>query len=282
MYGSRAHRGVAAVAAAALILSAAPAVAQEGGTGDLYADLVIALRDVDGVPLLADFEVEGESGTETQYCVQPISYAEIPGLASEENPTDGRMVWRIPLMGEIGLPVVDEEEVEVCDPQPDYAMYVSEVELERLNLVRAPDRVIDKKLEDLRARLEAADTITLDAAGRITTDITGDVDDAGDPIPPATVDASPDQAAIFYSIMTTGEIPGLGSSPAEVGGFDAWELAAAGVGAAASKPAEINIDTIEYYGRISSVIDDYAPVAPWSVNFLETDPETDRAIHRLR
>ena len=278
MFGTRPHRVAAVVAAAALGLAATPAVAQEGGTGDLYSDLVIALRDDDGVPELVGFPVEEP----TEYCVQPISYTEIPGVASTTNLADGRTVWPVPLVGELGALAAptapgddDDDELEVCDPQAEYAIYVSEVELERLNLVRAPDSVIAKKLEDLQARLEAADTVALDAAGRITTDITDDVDDAGDPIPPATVDASPDQAAIFYSIMTTGQIPGLGSSPAALGGFDAWDLAAVGVGAAASKPAPINIDTIEYYGRISSVIEDYDPIAPWEVNFLDSDPPGD-------
>ncbi len=187
MSGIRTHGVVAALSAALLLASTGAAVAAPpgGDPGDVYADLVISLRDVNGVPVLADFEVDGETGPETQYCVQPISYTAIDGVTSVVNDADGREVWPVPLMGDDGAPPPAEgEEVEVCDPQPAYAAFVSEVDLERLNLVRAPDNVLDKKIEELQARFEAADTISLDFAGRITTDIDGDVDDAGDPIPP--------------------------------------------------------------------------------------------------
>ena len=140
----------------------------------------------------------------------------------------------------------DLAEYSVCDPQPAYAMYVSEAELERLNLTRQPDAVKDRKLADVETRLLTADTITLDGAGRITTD--------GVPI-----DASPDQAAIYQSLMDTGAIPGL-ASPPQVGGFDRWMLAAAAIGTAASKGVPITVDTVEYYNRIVGAPD---PAATW-------------------
>ncbi len=80
-----------------------------------------------------------------------------------------------------GLPVAADT---ACDPQAAFLPYVSEVELERLNLVRTSDKVLWKKLVDVGARLDGADEITLDGAGRITT-WTGGVATA--------IDASPDQ-----------------------------------------------------------------------------------------
>ena len=123
-------------------------------------------------------------------CVQPISYAVVPGSASVVNPVDGRDVYLIPLVGEgstADAPVVADT---ACDPQPAYLAFVSEAELERLNLVRTSDAVLWRKLVEVRNRLAGASAITLDGAGRITTWL-GDV--------ATPIDASPDQAAIYAS-----------------------------------------------------------------------------------
>ena len=44
-------------------------------------------------------------------------------------------------------------EIEACDPWPQYAMFVSEVEMERLNLARTADEVIARKLADVALKL---------------------------------------------------------------------------------------------------------------------------------
>jgi hypothetical protein len=256
--------------AATTVLAASPALGQSGGggggggggTGDVYADLVIEWRDVDGVPLLAEFTVEGETGPTTEYCVQPVSYVPLPGLGDEHlviNGADGREAYRIPLIGERAVPPSAEDEVEVCDPEPAYAMYVEEAELERLNMARQPDEVRDRKLHEVYLRLLAADEVTLDAAGRITTD--------GTPI-----DAAPDHAAIYDSIMRTGAVPGIDAVPAALGGFDAWMLAAAAVGTATGKSVPLTVDAIEYYNRILAIADDHQPAPAWTLDFLETTP----------
>ncbi len=228
-------------------------------TGSIYADLVIALRAANGTPELLKYVVPPtvEVPEETEYyCVQPVSYAPVPGLTSEVNPVDGRDVWVLPLQGEwIANPpdVLPVEEIEPCDPWPQYAMFVSEVELERLNLVRTSDQVIEDKLADVERKLMFAEDIALQSTGRITFDGT-------------TIDASPENAAIYKSLMTTGTIPGLPAGmagpPAWIGPegdaesnsrFHAWELAAVAIGAAASKGTLLNVDTVEYYNRISGL-----------------------------
>ena len=83
-----------------------------------------------------------------------------------------------------------------CDPQPQYAMFVNEVELERLNLARTSDAVIAGSSPTSRLKLRFADDIALESTGRITYD--------GMPI-----DASPENAAMYQSLMKTGTIPGL-------------------------------------------------------------------------
>ena len=80
-------------------------------------------------------------------------------------------------------------------------MFVSEVELERLNLARTSDEVIATKLADVTTKFQLATNITLESTGRISND--------GTPI-----DASPENAAIYQSLMTTGTIPGLPATTA--------------------------------------------------------------------
>ena len=212
---------------------------------------MIALRAANGTPILKKYVVpETELTTaSTEYCVQPVSYESFPGVTSRENPVDGRQVWVVPLQGEwIENETVPAEFTGACDPQPQYAMFVSEVELERLNLARTADEVIARKLADVALKLGFAEAIALEATGRISYD-------------GSTIDASPENAAIYQSLMKSGTIPGLpedmAGPPAAIGPdgasnsqFDAWELAAMTIGAAASKSTPFTIDTVQYYNRI--------------------------------
>jgi hypothetical protein len=291
--------GLAAALASMVLVLPPPAVVSAqtgGGSGDDYADLFVALRDVDGVPILSPTFWEVGPPSVPVTCIQPISSAAVPGILPTNNPADGRDVYLIPLVGEGSTADLPVEADTACDPQAEFLPYVSEVELERLNLVRTSDEVLWKKLVDVGARLDGADDITLDGAGRITT-WTGGVATA--------IDASPDQAAIYAAnqgtapappppadgkpgagqpggLMDTGTIPywlPVGSDPPNplypVGnpalivqpegaltGFDNWELAAAAIGTATSKSVPVTIDTIQYYNRIASRgVDnwDYAP-----------------------
>lgn len=234
---------------------------EDGSPGSIYSDLVIALRDAKGVPVLKRYDVpatEEEEAT-TEYCVQPVSYEPVPGLTAEKNPVDQRDVFVIPLQGEWwtappagGLPV---EEIETCDPQPQYAMFVHEVELERLNMARTAEDVIARKQADVEEKLRLGSDVALEAAGRITID--GEM-----------LDASPEYAGIYQSLMYSGTIPGLeyhdetkSTPPAEIGPhqymegrknsrFDAWELAATAIGVAASKTMPISLDAVIYYNQV--------------------------------
>jgi hypothetical protein len=219
-----------------------------------------------------------------EYCAQPVSYSPITGVASTINPVDARTVWVVPLQGEWietppdPLPV---EEIEACDPQPQYAMFVSEVDLERLNMARTSDTVIAQKLASVQEKLQLGTNIALESTGRISID--------GVPI-----DAPPENAAIYGSLMTSGTIPGLPASmagpPAVIGPsptsadshsqFQAMELAAMAIGASADKETPLSIDAVEYYNQIigfppatDSAGGPYT--SPWGVNFVRsTDPDT--------
>ncbi|MHB1569146.1 MAG: hypothetical protein ACYC0H_08065 [Solirubrobacteraceae bacterium] len=248
----------------------------------MYADLYVLLRAENGTPILKAFKVPASDPADpptTETCVQPVSYERVPGVKSSINPVDGREVWVIPLQGEWlttppagGLPA----EFEACDPQPAYAMFVSEVALDRLNLTRTADDVIARKTAAVAAKLEAGTAIGLDAAGRIEID--------GVPI-----DAAPEAAAIYESLMKTGTIPGLPADmagpPAVIGPassnnfnsqFNAWELAAAALGTTASKDTPITVDSVLYYDRILGFPPaDYVAPPGWSVGFNRSvDPAT--------
>lgn len=222
--------------------TAAGAPPGDGGSaeaGSLYSDLVVALRAADGTPVLTEYLVpESEEAPETtEYCVQPASYAPVPGVAPRTNPLDGRDVWVIPLQGEWIEDPVDPlpvEAIEPCDPQPQYAMFVAETELERLNLTRTSEEVLARKIKDVETKLRSASTVSLDPAGRLSAD-------------GVSLDAAPEYAAIYESLMTTGVVPGLDFADID---HDAWELAAVAIGTAASKSVPITVDTVQYYNRI--------------------------------
>jgi hypothetical protein len=166
-------------------------------------------------------------------------------------------------------------------------MFVKEVELERLNLTRTADEVIAQKIADVQLKLWFADVIGLESTGRIAYD-------------DAVIDASPENAGMYQSLILTGTIPGL--HPAAVAGppaivgpipadatsnsqFDAWELAAMTIGAAANKSTPLTIDAVQYYNRIIGFPPDdmtaTPPViydSPWGVDFVQAeDPENPGA-----
>ncbi len=281
---------VAAVASTTLAvpmaLAAGPDPGGGGGggggatTGSIYSDLVIALRDAKGAPVLQKYVVPETalSAASVEYCVQPVSYVAIPGVSSTTNPVDGRTAWVVPLQGALVTDTtVPDGFTGACDAQPQYAMFIKEVELERLNLARTSETVLADKLGDVTMKLRFADKIALESTGRISFD--------GVPI-----DASPENAAIYQSLLKTGTIPGLPSGmagpPAVVGPtpaddqsnsqFGAWELAAMNLGAAASKSTPLTLDAIEYYNRIIGFppTADYTSTWPGGPTFVTSaDPD---------
>lgn len=254
MHKSTLVGGLAVALASMVLVLPPPGVVSAQTPGETYSDLWVVLRDVNGVPKTVEYAAET--------CVQPVSYEAIPNITPVVNDVDGRMVYKVPLEGEISIADPDV----VCDPQAAFLTYASEVELERLNLVRTSDEVLWKKLVEVRTRLEAATAITLDGAGRIAVD-------------GVSLDASPDYAAIYAAavekvaaleggpgvteqlggLMDTGSIPGLAGYPATPASidqngkqFDEWMLAAAAVGTAAGKSVPITVDSIEYYNRTAA------------------------------
>lgn len=79
-----------------------------------------------------------------------------------------------------------------------------EVELGRLNVGRSPSSVLDRRADEVVAMLNGADSVSLDAAGRlvVTTDGVS-----------KTIDSPLENLAIYVALMTTGTIPGVTDLP---------------------------------------------------------------------
>jgi hypothetical protein len=235
-----------------------------GGKGDLYSDLVVAYRDVRGLPIMAQFG--------TEFCVQPVSPGVIDGLVQVPNPVDGSTVSLIPLMGELAvLPDAEEEEVGVCDPQPAYLALVTEVELERLNQGRSPSQVVDKQYDEVQAMITGA-ILDLEASGRLRAD-------------GVAIDSPLMNTAIYMHLMLDGSLTDTSGAdvtlptPAIVGySYDALHHAAVALAMAAGKEVPISADTFVYHNRVldiparttawptvtgqtACVLDGYAPLA---------------------
>lgn len=209
------------------------------GSGDIYSELVIAYRTVDGLPIYVGVPEGFEEDEEAEAlvlpsgyvaCVQPIidwnisdafmigyadaaldlSSAEAPPYDSLEipltNPADGRTVSPAPLggLGWLG------EECDVAtnvgatpegyDPLADYNLYVEEVHFGRMNSGRSPNKVLDSQLAEAYATLTAPGAvIDRDHAGRITVD-----DPATDPYPDKTIDSPLQNLAIYRELLTHG------------------------------------------------------------------------------
>mgnify|MGYP003572185392 FL=1 len=131
--------------------------------GDLYGDLWIILRDDQGLPIFTEITTpEGDK----IYVVQPID--------ADGNP--------IPL-DEEGKPV-DET-------------LTQEADLGRLNMGRAPSKVLDQRLSEVIKNLESATALSLDPAGRLVLTIDGEE---------KTIDSPLENLALYITLMTAGSV----------------------------------------------------------------------------
>ena len=84
-----------------------------------------------------------------------------------------------------------------------------EVELGRLNVGRAPNKVLDTRADEVIALLSSATALATDAAGRLVLTVDGEE---------KTIDSPLENLAIYLSLLTTGTIPGL--TPDDLVGTD--------------------------------------------------------------
>jgi len=121
----------------------------------------------------------------------------------------------------------------------------TEVELGRLNVGRAPDRVLTTRMDEVVDMLNAATDITVDAAGRLVLTVDGVA---------KTIDSPLENLAIYVALMTSGSIDGVGDLPGTAfdfltdGVLTAADLEASAVflAAATDKSGVFTVDEIAY------------------------------------
>lgn len=121
-----------------------------------------------------------------------------------------------------------------------------EVELGRLNVGRAPSKVLDRRAEEVISLLNEATAVTTDPAGRLV--ITNADNES------KTIDSPLENLALYVALMTTGTIPGVTDLPGD--SFDhlvdgerttADMVSAASLLAGASdKTSPLTVDEIAY------------------------------------
>jgi hypothetical protein len=120
-----------------------------------------------------------------------------------------------------------------------------EVELGRLNVGRAPSKVLDRRADEVIALLNDATDLTTDAAGRLVLTVDG---------VQKTIDSPLENLAIYVALLTQGSIPGVDDLPGTEfdfmvdGVFTAEDLAASTsfLAAATDKSGEFSSDEIAY------------------------------------
>jgi hypothetical protein len=150
--------------------------------GDLYGDLYIILRDVNGVPMLDDYG-----------CVQPTRVVD-----------DG--------LGNLTLVVkqlyTSEADDILCELLADNSEYdddyadlefIQEVDFGRLNLGRSPDPVLNHAFDEAVKAMNSASDIQLDPAGRLLLTIPGE----DGPIL-KTIDSPLENLAMYVKMMKDG------------------------------------------------------------------------------
>lgn len=184
--------------------------------GDLFGDMVVLLRDANGVPILTSTGL-----------VQVIAYVyDASGNLVPLKDASGKLVV-IPYNAEGDL------ESTVTVDGTTYNVYSAEVDLGRLSVGRAPTKVLQHSLDEALAKLTTASAVIgLDAAGRLT--VNG-----------VAIDSPLENLALYETYMKTGTLPGV-TLPA---GFNPAALLAA----AADKTGTINVDTVVYMNSILGI-----------------------------
>ncbi|MUT73009.1 hypothetical protein [Stutzerimonas frequens] len=184
--------------------------------GDLYGDMYILLRDVNGVPL------EDANGDELVVAF----YYDSTGALVPVTDADGKLV---------AIPRNEEGDLltSVTVGDTTYDVVPGEVELGRLSVGRSPSKVLDHSLDEALSKLTAEGVvIAIDSSGRLTVDGT-------------TIDSPLENLALYETYMTTGTIPGV-TLPA---GFNPAALLAA----AGDKTGTISVDTLVYMNSILGI-----------------------------
>lgn len=186
--------------------------------GDLFGDMVVLLRDDNGLPIL---NADG--------LVQVIAFVyDEEGNVVPLTDADGNLQV-IPYNSEGDL--VTQMVVDGVT----YSVVPAEVELGRLSVGRSPSKVLDKALSDALSKLTGdLAVVTLDSTGRLV--VNG-----------VTIDSPLENLALYEVYLTTGTLPGVDMT--NLGDLEAAALFAA----AADKTGTIIVDTVVYMNAILGI-----------------------------
>jgi len=166
--------------------------------GELYGDLYVILRDVDGVPML-----------DGQGCIQPIS--SMDGSVTLE--TEDGPLTIVALEGEpFSLATYTDTAGDLveCELTEDMAEWAQAVDFGRLNLGRAPDEVINHAFDEAIKSMNLATAIGIDPVGRLVLTF-------GDGTV-KTIDAPAENLALYVKMMKDGHWITVDTTVADRGG----------------------------------------------------------------
>ncbi len=202
----------------------------KGGKGDTYGDLWVIYRDADGAPITVDgLDLDGNPvlvDGEPVQCVQPVaSYAVDP---TNPDPTTELLTLVVSVDGPAPK----------CEPLEEDLPYLMEVDFGRLNLVRAPSKVLQKAYDAAMATLEASEeAITTDPAGRLVATIDGEL---------KTIDSPLENVALYEHLLRTGIEDGTMTLGTITLPRPVLEVAAALFAAGSDKSGTIDLDEVVY------------------------------------
>jgi len=210
-----------------------------GGGAPDFGDLIILLRDTDGVPIPSDVVpvTDPETGATVDggQCWQPIAFNVDDEAAC---PADCQVTTTTPA-------TVDVDQFN-CGVATGCSGCTQEVDFGRINEARSPESVFDSQLEDVVVNLATADCRTIDPAGRlVATRVDADLS-----VLVSTIDSPLQNLAIYRQLMLTGTI---GAPLPE--GAGTLDTAARGLGAASDKAGEVNVDLVAYLNFIMGLSD---------------------------
>lgn len=186
--------------------------------GDLFGDMVILLRDTNGVPILVDGLVQ----------VVAYVYDADMNLVPLKDAAGNLVAIPYNAEGDL-LPTLTLDGVT-------YTVYGSEVDLGRLSVARAPEKVLTHSLDEALSKLTATSVVIgLDAAGRLT--VNG-----------VAIDSPLENLALYDAYMT-GTLPDALMTTLSTLKFNPAALLAA----AADKTGDISVDTVVYMNSILGI-----------------------------
>jgi len=185
-------------------------------TGSLYGDLYVILRDINGVPILSDpVTLPDENGDPVEYtCIQPISTVTDSFTITTY---DGDLVINVTAGEPFALPTYIDSvgDVVECELPEEMAEWVQTVDFGRLNLGRAPDSVITHAFDEAINKMNEANEISIDPAGRLVLALP----DPDDPTAylDKTIDAPAENLALYIKMMIDGDWITEDVEPVEIG-----------------------------------------------------------------